>query len=101
MKRIIIPFVAACSFLVSCSMDEIPQASVDKETVFNNESGLETYSYSFYNMLPSVSNGYKKEGFSEIEVINQIEEETKIIYVDSEEELQPPKSILGYKIVEE
>ena len=61
MKRIIIPFVAACSFLVSCSMDEIPQASVDKETVFNNESGLETYSYSFYNMLPSVSNGYKKD----------------------------------------
>lgn len=48
-----------------------------------------------------LSNGYKKEGFSEIEVINQIEEETKIIYVDSEEELQPPKSILGYKIVEE
>ena len=36
MKRIIIPFVAACSFLVSCSMDEIPQASVDKETVFNS-----------------------------------------------------------------
>ena len=61
MKRIIIPFVAACSFLVSCSRDEIPQASVDKETVFNNESGLETYSYSFYNMLPSVSNGYKKD----------------------------------------
>lgn len=48
-----------------------------------------------------LSNGYKKEGFSEIEVINQIEEETKIIYVDSEEELQPPKSMLGYKIVEE
>lgn len=36
-------------------MDEIPQASVDKDTVFRTEKGLETYSYSFYNMLPSVA----------------------------------------------
>ena len=48
-----------------------------------------------------LSNGYKKEGIAEVEVINQIEEVTKIIYVDSEEELQPQKSILEYKIVEE
>ena len=61
MKRITIPIITACLFLYSCSMDEIPQASVDKETVFNNENGLETYSYSFYNMLPSVTNGYNMD----------------------------------------
>ena len=32
-------------------MDETPQASVDKET----------YSYSFYNMLPSVSDGFRQD----------------------------------------
>lgn len=42
-------------------MDEIPQASVDKDTVFRTEKGLETYSYSFYNMLPSVSDGFKQD----------------------------------------
>ena len=46
MKNIIVPFVSACLLLSACSMDEIPQASVDKETVFSNEKGLETYSYS-------------------------------------------------------
>lgn len=42
-------------------MDEIPQASVDKDTVFRTEKGLETYSYSFYNMLPSVSDGFRQD----------------------------------------
>lgn len=61
MKNIIVPFVSACLLLSACSMDEIPQASVDKETVFSNEKGLETYSYSFYNMLPSVTDGYNQD----------------------------------------
>ena len=61
MKKIIIPFITACVLLSSCSMDETPQASVDKETVFNTESGLTTYSYSFYNMLPSVTSGYNMD----------------------------------------
>lgn len=42
-------------------MDETPKAEVDKETIFNNEKGLETYSYSFYDLLPSISNGYRKD----------------------------------------
>ena len=59
MKRIIYSFVSACLLLSSCSMDEIPQASVDKDTVFRTEKGLETYS--FYNMLPSVSDGFRQD----------------------------------------
>ena len=61
MKRIIYSFVSACFLLSSCSMDETPQASVDKDTVFRTEKGLETYSYSFYNMLPSVSDGFRQD----------------------------------------
>ena len=36
-KQLIIPFAFTCLFFSACSMDEIPQASVDKETVFSNE----------------------------------------------------------------
>ena len=61
MKRIIYSFVSVCLLLSSCSMDETPQASVDKDTVFRTEKGLETYSYSFYDMLPSVTNGYNQD----------------------------------------
>lgn len=58
MKKLIYSFVSACLFLGACSMDELPKAEVDKESVFNTEKGLETYSYSFYKMLPSTYNGY-------------------------------------------
>ncbi|MEY8487706.1 RagB/SusD family nutrient uptake outer membrane protein [uncultured Parabacteroides sp.] len=61
MKRIIYSFVSACLFLSSCSMDELPQASVDKDTIFRTEKGLETYSYSFYDLLPSVGDGFKQD----------------------------------------
>lgn len=61
MKRFIYSFLSACLLLSACSMDEMPQASVDKETIFGNEKGLETYAYSFYNMLPSVSNGFRQD----------------------------------------
>lgn len=47
--------------LCSCSMDETPQSSVDKQEIFDTEKGLEAYSYSFYNMLPSVSDAYKMD----------------------------------------
>lgn len=42
-------------------MDETPKSEIDKETIFNNPKGLETYSYSFYDILPSISNGYRKD----------------------------------------
>lgn len=45
--------------LSSCSLDELPQDSVTKETIFGTEKGLQTYSYSFYKMLPSVNDGFR------------------------------------------
>lgn len=61
MKQVLYSFISACLLLSSCSLDEQPQSSVDKEAIFNNEKGLATYSYSFYNQLPSVSNGYRQD----------------------------------------
>ena len=72
MKRIIYSFVAVCLLLSSCSMDETPQASVDKDTVFRTEKGLETYSYSFYNMLPSVSDGFRQDAMCDYGAVTKM-----------------------------
>ena len=63
MRSIIKPFItiSICAVFSACSMDEMPKSSVDKDAIFGTESGLKTYSYSFYNMLPSVTDGYKKD----------------------------------------
>ncbi len=51
--------------LVSCEMQELPQAEVSKEPVFGTEAGLELYSNSFYNILPSAENIYLGDDMSD------------------------------------
>ena len=36
----------------ACDMDEEPQSSASVDMVFSAEKGLQTYAYSFYNVLP-------------------------------------------------
>lgn len=61
MKKILYPILAAFCILSSCSLDEIPQDTVTKDIVFESESGLKTYAYSFYNMLPSGSDAHRQD----------------------------------------
>ena len=67
MKRNIINMALCCAAicLVSCSLDESPQAQADKNAIFNNVSGLETYTLSFYNSLPRRDNGFKQDNMSD------------------------------------
>ena len=39
----------------ACDLYEEPQDSATKEAIFSSEAGLKTYTYSFYNMMPSAS----------------------------------------------
>lgn len=39
----------------SCDLYEVPKSSVGKEALFGSESGLKSYTYSFYDMLPTGS----------------------------------------------
>lgn len=52
-----IKYICLCGLLAltSCSLDEVPVTSVNKDAIFSSEEGLKTYSYSFYNMLPTGS----------------------------------------------
>jgi len=40
-------------FLPQCELEEMPKSEIAKESIFNTESGLELYAYSFYSVLPS------------------------------------------------
>jgi len=55
MKKILYSLLAAFFLITSCDLYEEPQSSVGKDAIFSSEAGLETYVYSFYNMLPSGS----------------------------------------------
>ncbi len=55
MKKILFLILAAGIFFYGCDLYEEPEAKVDKDAVFSSEAGLKTYTYSFYNMLPSAS----------------------------------------------
>ncbi len=48
------------SLFTGCDMDEEPQSSASVDMVFSSEKGLQTYSYSFYNVLPSRSEAFKR-----------------------------------------
>lgn len=50
-----IKYIYLCGFLAfaSCSLDEAPVTSVNKDAIFSSEEGLKSYSYSFYNMMPT------------------------------------------------
>ena len=56
MKKIVyflIGLAGAGLMAASCDLNEEPIEKVGKEAVFGSESGLQTYSWSFYNALPS------------------------------------------------
>ena len=55
MRRIIYPILFLLISLASCDLYEEPESSVTKDAIFSSEQGLQTYSWSFYNMLPSGS----------------------------------------------
>ena len=54
--------VFACMVLLpSCDLTENQKTSADAAMIFGSETGLATYCYSFYNMLPNGSNIYRQD----------------------------------------
>jgi hypothetical protein len=70
--NILILFVTA-AILSGCSLNEEPQSSVSKKLVFSTESGLEMYCYSFYDMLPSVTNAYELDAMSDYGAVSNFD----------------------------
>ena len=65
MKYLNIYLALLALILASCEMQELPKSEVSKEPVFNTEAGLELYSNSFYNILPSAQDIYLGDDMSD------------------------------------
>ena len=61
MKKIYWFFILLTAILASCELEQLPEATASKESVFGSEKGLELFAYSFYNMLPSGSGVYRAD----------------------------------------
>jgi len=73
MKKIILPLLLLCTLLTSCSLTEEPQASASSKLVFGTESGLKTYSYSFYSMLPDGGSAYSQDAMADYGAVNSVD----------------------------
>jgi hypothetical protein len=58
--------------LCQCEMEELPKSEISKESVFNTESGLELYAYSFYDILPTPNGIHYGDIMSDYIVRNSI-----------------------------
>lgn len=56
----------------SCSLEELPITSGDKKLVFGSAAGLEAYSLSFYEQLPSLSSLSSAEGTTDYGVAKNV-----------------------------
>ena len=55
-----------------CDFDEEPQSAASVDMVFSSEKGLQTYAYSFYNVLPTESNAFNRNATFDYGVKNSL-----------------------------
>lgn len=73
MKNILFYIIIGSTFMISCSkLDQIPRDTSTKEAVFTNREGLELYSVSFYNILPSGNGIYASDNMSDFFARTQV-----------------------------
>lgn len=67
MKKQYLLLFLICTLFVSCEdlLEQIPQDTTSKSAVFSSEQGLELYSYSFYDILPSANNIHTCDAMSD------------------------------------
>lgn len=66
MRRFFFVLTALAVALNGCrKLDQAPQDTATKESVFGSEKGLELYANSFYKLLPSASDAHKKDEMSD------------------------------------
>jgi hypothetical protein len=55
MKKQYLWFILLSILVVSCDLEQVPQATASKSAVFSSQQGLDLYTYSLYGMLPNRS----------------------------------------------
>jgi hypothetical protein len=65
MKKIYCLFILIISLFTGCELEQIPQATISKEAVFGDEKGLELYTNSLYDILPSANDVHRVDCISD------------------------------------
>jgi starch-binding outer membrane protein, SusD/RagB family len=65
MKKTYIWLFLFLPFIAGCDLEEIPVSTTTKHAVFSSESGLQLYSTSFYDWLPSANNIHQNDYVSD------------------------------------
>lgn len=55
--RYIIAALLVCTYFTACDLNELPEATASKVAIFESQSGMELYSNSFYDILPTPYDG--------------------------------------------
>ena len=58
-------FIAVCSLTGCEKLEQLPQSSASRDAVFGSDKGLELYTNSFYQILPSANNVHTADAMSD------------------------------------
>lgn len=61
MKKILFICFVCLTVFVACDLTETQKSTADAALIFGSETGLQTYCYSFYDILPSGSTAYSQD----------------------------------------
>lgn len=65
MKKYYIGLFLISLMLTGCDLEEVPQHTANKQAVFGSENGLQLYTNSFYEWMPSANNIHQADAISD------------------------------------
>jgi len=72
MKKQYLWFVILSFLVVSCELEQLPEATTSREAVFSNAQGLSLYANSFYTMLPNGNGSTTLDAMSDYLAVKEI-----------------------------
>jgi hypothetical protein len=72
MKKQYLWFVLLSLIFAGCELEQLPEATVSRDAVFNNPQGLSLYSNSFYTMLPNGNGSTTLDAMSDYLAVKEI-----------------------------
>lgn len=65
-------WLVVVTLLVSCELEQLPEATTSKVAVFGSEKGLELYANSFYSVLPTANNIIRADEMTDYSARTQV-----------------------------
>jgi starch-binding outer membrane protein, SusD/RagB family len=72
MKKQYLWFIILSFLVVSCELEQLPEATTSREAVFSNAQGLSLYANSFYTMLPNGNGSTTLDAMSDYLAVKEI-----------------------------